>query len=181
MLIDQNRSVLVLVDYQTKLMPLIHEGEATIREALFLAGAARLLDIPVIGTEQNPLRLGSNDARIRAACDQQLEKTHFSAARDGLVATILSARPNASQVILGGCEAHICLLQTALDVKEAGLQPVVVPEACSSRRPADALIAMQRLQQAGVILAPAESVVYEWLLHCKHPAFKEVLKLVKAH
>ena len=84
MLLDATESQLVLVDYQERLMPAIFEGQAALANAIRLAQIARLVDVPVWGTEQNPTRLGSNDAQLRALCQRTLSKMHFSAAADGL-------------------------------------------------------------------------------------------------
>lgn len=180
MLLDRSRSALVLVDFQSRLMPVIHEAEQVIDNAVFLARVAQALGVPVLGTEQNPQKLGGNDERVRITCDRTLSKVHFSAVADGLLTGIHALSPGASQVVLAGCEAHVCLLQTALQVQQAGLQTFVVAEACGSRRPADKAMALQRLQQAGVVLAGAEMVAFEWLGSCEHPAFRQVLALIKA-
>lgn len=180
LMLERSRSVLVLVDYQARLMPAIHGGAAAVDEALFLAAAARLLGVPVLGTEQNPAGLGANDGRIAAACDQTLPKMHFDATADGLLGSIERWRPGAQQIVIGGCEAHVCLLQTALGLAGAGLQVFVVPAACGSRRAADHTLAMQRLKDAGVGAVAPEMVVFEWLRACTDPQFKAVLALVKA-
>ena len=83
MLLDADESQLVLVDYQERLMPAIHEGAAVLANALRLARVAQLLDMPVWGTEQNPSRLGPNDAALRALCHKTLAKMHFSATEEG--------------------------------------------------------------------------------------------------
>jgi nicotinamidase-related amidase len=180
MLLDPNRSVLALVDFQSRLMPAIHDAERVTDNAVFLARVARELGVPVLGTEQNPIALGTNDDRVRELCDRTLSKVHFSAVADGLMAELISLAPRARQVVLAGCETHVCLLQTALEVQQSGLQAFVVAEACGSRRPEDKQQALQRLQQAGVVLVGAEMVAFEWLRSCEHPAFRQVLSLIKA-
>src|SRR5574337_1189562 len=84
MLLDASESQLVLVDYQERLMPVIFEGAAVLANARRLARIAQLVDVPVWGTEQNPSRLGPNDAELRALCRRTLAKMHFSAAEEGL-------------------------------------------------------------------------------------------------
>ncbi len=83
MLLDADESQLVLVDYQARLMPAIHDGPAVLANARLLARVARTLGVPVWGTEQNPSRRGANDADLRALCDRTLAKMHFSAAEEG--------------------------------------------------------------------------------------------------
>lgn len=180
MLLDRSRSALVLVDFQSRLMPVIHDAECVVDNAVFLARVAHELGVPVLGTEQNRRALGSNDLRVSELCDRTLHKVHFSAVADGLLAELISLAPRAQQVVLAGCETHVCLLQTALDVRQAGFETFVVAEACGSRRPEDKQAALERLQQAGVTVVSAEMVAFEWLSSCEHPAFRQVLSLIKA-
>jgi len=95
------------------------------------------LNIPVPGTEQNPARLGPNPVEFKALCCKTLPKTHFDAFEDGLLAALNEANPALGQVVLAGCEAHGCLLQTALGVSRAGPRVWVVGNACGSRRAGD--------------------------------------------
>lgn len=176
-LLSQDDSALVLVDYQARLMHLIDGGEAAQATALFLAQVARTLGLPVLGTEQNPQSLGPNAAHLRALCDTTLAKLHFDATADGLLG-LLQAR-GVQQVVLAGCETHVCLMQTALGLLAAGIRVAVVPEACGSRRPSDKALALQRLAAAGAELLSAEMVSFEWMRSCEHPQFKAVLALIK--
>ncbi len=178
--IDAASSVLVLVDYQARLMPAIHDAAAVVAHGVLLAQAAHVLDIPVIGTEQNPSGLGPNVDDIRAACAVTLGKTHFDASADGLVQALREARPDVRQVVVAGCEAHVCMLQTALGLLRAGLQVWVVANASGSRRPTDHAAAMARLTRAGATVVTHEMVLFEWLADCRHPRFREVLKIIKA-
>jgi nicotinamidase-related amidase len=172
-------TVLVLVDYQARLMPAIHNAAEVAALAVLLAQAAQVLGIPVIGTEQNPAGLGPNVEPIRAGCAHTLAKTHFDACADGLVEALQAARPGCEQVVVAGCEAHVCMLQTALGLLRAGRRVWVVSNASGSRRPRDHATAMQRLAQAGATIVTHEMVLFEWLDDCRHPRFKDVLKIVK--
>ena len=180
---DAGRDVLVLVDYQARLMPAIHQGAQAVATAVLLADVARVLGVRVIGTEQNPAGLGPNVDEIRRRCELTLGKMHFDACADGLATLLAEGRPagEVADVVIAGCEAHVCLLQTALGLLDAGHRLRVVENACGSRRPDDRAAAMRRLQAAGATLVSAEMVVFEWLRSCEHPAFREVLGLVKAH
>lgn len=177
--LDPGCSALVLVDYQARLMPSIAGGEAAVAEAVFLARVAVALGVPVVGTEQNPQGLGPNVADVRALCERTLPKMHFDAAADGLVDALRAGARPLTQVVVAGCEAHVCLLQTALGLMAAGLRVAVVPDACGSRRPSDKALAMQRLLGAGAVLVSAEMVAFEWLRTCRSPQFKAVLQLIK--
>jgi nicotinamidase-related amidase len=202
MLLDATESQLVLVDYQERLMPAIFEGPAVVANALRLARIAQLLEVPVWGTEQNPSRLGPNDPALRALCHKTLAKMHFSAAEEGLGEWLRPpAKPqqggNArslprhlqkaaqqpaderSAIVLAGCEAHVCLLQTALDLLEDEFEVWVVTDACSSRTERNRDAAFDRLAGAGAELVTTEMVAFEWLRSCENPAFKDVLALVK--
>jgi len=177
---NADRSALVLVDYQGRLMPMIHNHEQVVKEALRLAEAAWLLGVPAIGTEQNPGRLGPNLDSVRQRCASTLTKTHFDACEDGLLQTLDETAPGRPEVVIAGCEAHVCLLQTALGLLRAGRRVWVVGPACGSRTADNQALALQRLAAAGAVVVSAEMVIFEWLHQCRHPRFKEVLALVKA-
>jgi len=173
--LDARLCSLVLVDCQARLMPTIDEGPRVVANALLLADAARLLGVPVLGTEQNPAGLGPNIDAVRQRCASTLAKMHFDACEDGLL-DLLGGVP---EVVLAGCEAHVCLLQTALGLRRAGREVWVVADACGSRTVADHALAMQRLRDAGARVVGTEMVLFEWVHDCRHPAFKQVLALVK--
>ncbi len=182
-----SRCTLVLVDYQQRLMPAIHRASAVLAHAERLADAALLLGIPVIGTAQNPAGLGPNVESIRQRCASTLTKMHFDACAaagtnistdaDGLLTRLDPAR---SDIVIAGCEAHVCLLQTALGLLRAGRRVWVVAPACGSRSANDHGLAMARLAAAGATIVSVEMVVFEWLGDCKQPRFKDALALVRA-
>jgi nicotinamidase-related amidase len=179
-LVDAHRSVLVLVDFQQRLMPAIHRADEVVAEALRLADAARELGIRVVGTEQNPGGLGPGDEAIRQRCDAMLAKMHFDACADGLAALLKAEGGVApTHAVVAGCEAHVCLLQTALGLLDAGLQVWVAAPGCGSRRPRDHELAMARLRQAGAVVVSTEMVIFEWLRTCEHERFRAVLQVVK--
>jgi nicotinamidase-related amidase len=178
--IKASACVVVLVDYQARLMPTIHDSTTVIANALLLARAAHVLGIPVLGTEQNPAGLGPNVTDVKNECARTLTKTYFDACSDGLVDALREAREDCDEVIVAGCEAHVCLMQTSLGLLRAGKRVWVVESACGSRRPTDHAAAMQRLARAGAMIVTHEMVLFEWLLNCDHPRFKDVLKLIKA-
>jgi nicotinamidase-related amidase len=178
--IARARSALVLVDFQARLMPAIREAAAVVEEACRLADIARAVAVPVLGTEQNPAGLGANVEPIRERCAATLAKMHFDGCRDGLVDALRRHTNGAVEdVVLAGCEAHVCLMQTALGLVDAGLRVYVVSAACGSRRPTDHHLAMKRLERAGATLASTEMLAFEWLETCSDPAFRTVLALVK--
>jgi len=201
MLLDLDDSQLVLVDYQARLMPALSGGLDALQRALMLAQVAKRLAVPIIGTEQNPSRLGPNDATLRALCQSTLSRMQFSACEEGLVDALrppqrpaggnarsmpkhlqkrdAEPKPTRNTVVLAGCETHVCLLQTALGLLEQEFDVWVVTDACASRRERDRDAAFDRLAGNGVELVTTEMVVFEWLQSCEHPAFKDALTLIK--
>ena len=200
MLLDASQSQLVLVDYQALLMPAIFEAPHVLANAVRLGQLARLMEVPVWGTEQNPSRLGENAPEIKALCAKTLSKMHFSGVEEGLgewlrppakpVAGNARSLPKHLQksiatpverntVVIAGCETHICLLQTALDLLEDEFDVWVVTDASSSRTERNRDAAFDRQAGAGAELVTTEMVAFEWLRTAEHPEFKSVLSLVK--
>ena len=201
MLMDVSESQLVLVDFQERLMPAIQDHTSVLANAMRLAQAAQQLAVPVWGTEQNPQKLGPTVAALKALCRQTLNKMHFSAAADGLADRLRpqvravsgnarslpkhlqkpAAPPAAerSMIVLAGCEAHVCLMQTALELLEQEFDVWVVTDACGSRTDRNRDAAFDRLAGAGAELVTTEMVLFEWLRTADHPAFKAVHALIK--
>jgi nicotinamidase-related amidase len=180
-IINPDSCAVVLVDYQQRLMPAIHHGLQVVAEATRLADAAIILGLPVLGTEQNPQGLGPNVEVLRQRCETTLPKMHFDACADGLLELLRppSADTPLPDVVIAGCEAHVCLLQTTLGLLRSGHRAWVVAPACGSRSPRDHELAMQRLRQAGAVIVTVEMVLFEWLQSCEHERFKPVLHLIK--
>jgi nicotinamidase-related amidase len=200
MLIDAELSQLVLVDYQSRLMPAIFEAPLVLANAQRLARVAKLLQVPIWGTEQNPSRLGENPPEIRGLCTRTLAKMQFSGVEEGLgewlrppvKAPAGNARSlpkhlqkpsntptERSSVVIAGCEAHVCLMQTALHLLEDEFEVWVVTDACSSRTERNRDAAFDRLAGAGAELVTMEMVAFEWLRSAEHGHFKEVHALIK--
>lgn len=200
MLLDAAQSQLVLVDYQARLMPAIFEGPLVVANAVRLGQVARLMAVPVWGTEQNPSKLGENLVAVRTLCVQTLSKMHFSAVEEGLGEWLRPpAKPvmgNArslpkhlqkpavnfaerNTVVIAGCEAHVCLLQTALNLLEDEFEVWVVTDACGSRTERNRDAAFDRLAGAGAELVTTEMVAFEWLRTAEHADFKAVQALIK--
>ena len=174
--IHSESSILILIDLQERLMPVIHEGESVLNQCIRTAKIAQLLDIPIIGTEQSPKSLGSNLESIKSFCSKTISKEHFNACADGLVLAIPHSR---KQYILMGCEAHVCLMQTALKLIDDDYDVSIVVDGVGSRRDLDRQIALDRLQIAGARLITGEMLAFEWLKTAQNPSFKEALALLK--
>jgi nicotinamidase-related amidase len=200
MLIDVEESQLVLVDFQPKLQAVMHDAQSVWSNATRLAQAARLLEVPVWGTEQNPSKLGGLPPELREVCQRVLAKMQFSAVEEGLAEWLqpppAAPRGNArslprhlqkpqpeqaarKSIVLAGVEAHVCLLQTALDLLDEEFEVWVVTDACTSRTERNRDAAYDRLAGAGAELVTTEMVVFEWLRSAEHPDFKAVQALIK--
>jgi nicotinamidase-related amidase len=202
MLLDAEESQLVLVDYQARLMPAIHEADQVVANAVRLARIAQLLQVPVWCTEENPEGLGGTVEVLQPlVAGRVFPKMAFDgssvllprlnppqkAAQGGNARSLpkhlqKAAPPPAAtreSIVLAGCEAHVCLMQTALGLLEEELEVWVVTDACSSRSERNRDAAFDRLAGAGAELVTTEMVAFEWLRDAGHPRFKDVLALVK--
>ena len=180
MLLDPERSQLLVVDVQERLMPAMHEPERTIAGACRLLRAAAELAVPATVSEQYPKGLGPTLPAVAdlAPAGSTLAKTHFSCAADPQILARLAAC-NRPQVVIAGVEAHVCVLQTAIGLAGMGYRPYVVWDAVTSRAPADKAVAERRLAHAGVDLVTGEMVLFEWLGRAGTPAFKALSPLLR--
>jgi len=168
---------LLIVDMQARLLPAIHDGQAVLDAAVKLARAARLLEVPVVATEHAADRLGPTVPQLAGELRAVFPKRHFSAAREpGFEAWLPAARRT---VLVAGWEAHVCVLQTILDLRVRGWHVAMVSDASGSRWPSDHHAATRRVRAAGADIVSTEMAIFEWLEHCDHPRFGEVLRLVK--
>ena len=178
MLIDRDSSTLVLIDLQERLMPAIYQNELVVRQSVKISEIAKLLEIPIIGTQQIPKNIGPYIEDVNQYCDKTLQKEHFNACRDGLIGVLPLNRP---EIILAGCETHICVLQTALGLLDAEYSVTVIVDAVGSRSVGDRNAALARLEKSGAVLVTTELLAYEWLNSSKSPPFKEALEIIKAY
>lgn len=179
MMLDATTSQLVLVDFQARILAAMHEADAVLHNAQRLAEAARLLAVPAWATEQNPDKLGAGDATVMSAVRGTWPKQDFGARDTPLADTLAGATPAGHTLVVAGCEAHICLLQTALSLHARGMTVAVVEDACGSRTPRNHEAAMQRLGAAGCVIVTTEMVLFEWLGSAAHPHFKAVQALIR--
>lgn len=176
MLHSHSESIVVLIDLQTRLMPAIHDSASVLAQAVRLGRIARGLDVPVIGTEQNPEALGENAKEIKDLCTNTVAKHHFDATADGLINALPEGR---TRVIVAGCEAHVCVLQTVMGLLQHGLSVTLAIDAMGSRKIVDKDAAVMRLNKAGADVATVEMVAFEWLRSSQHPRFRDMLQLIK--
>ena len=175
--LDAARSHLLVIDFQARLVPAIHDGASVVRNAHRLLAAARRLNVPISYTEQNPRGLGPTLPELAPEPGETvLHKMTFDACRTPGVAAHLAG--DADLVVIG-CEAHVCLLQTVLGLLSAGRKVYVVADAIGSRMVENRRTALGRMERHGAETVTTEMVVFEWLACAGHPDFREILKLIK--
>ncbi|MFC5474975.1 isochorismatase family protein [Paraherbaspirillum soli] len=176
-LCEASRATLVVIDLQEKLMPVIADAAGILKRTELLMHAARLLDIPVVGTVQQPLRLGDIVPSIGPLLHKSIEKTAFDAcAVPEFLDSLASERDD---LVIVGCEAHVCVLQTALGLLHRKRKVKLVVDAIGSRHADNKLAAINRATAAGAEIVTSEMVMFEWIGNSEHPRFREVLKLIK--
>jgi nicotinamidase-related amidase len=170
-------SALLVIDVQEKLLPAIAGTPRLLLNLAFLLDAARAVGVPILATEQYPKGLGPSHRAIAERLPaERPAKVVFSCGGVPEVIAGLSGRPT---VLLAGIEAHVCVLQTALDLLGRGLRVFVAADAVASRDEYDREIALLRLEHAGAVLTTVEAAAFEWLGTAAAPAFKAISLLVQ--
>ncbi|MAB90206.1 MAG: hydrolase [Planctomycetes bacterium] len=173
-------SALVVIDCQERLWRVISGAEVLERQLAILMRGARILQVPVVVTEQYPKGLGPTVQSLKDAAGDApvLEKMTFSCAGDdGFQSRIRELERGT--VVVCGIEAHICVLQTALDLLADGYAVQVVADGIGTRAPSNRDVALRRLEQAGAVITCVESLLFEWMERCDAAAFKEIQGLLK--
>lgn len=180
MLMDAERSCLVVVDIQAKLNPVMFDPERAPRGAAKLLRGAEILGIPALVTEQYPKGVGATVDSLQAQMPDgcPIEKDCFSCMGDDGFIDAFSALGR-SQVVLAGIEAHVCVLQTALQLLDAGLEVYVVADATASRTEENHRAGLERIRDAGGWVVTVEMVLFEWLKRSGTPEFKAISQLIK--
>ncbi|NCU19993.1 isochorismatase family protein [Candidatus Falkowbacteria bacterium] len=174
--LDAARSGLLVIDLQARLMPAIAQGATVALNARRLLTAARRLDVPVLFTEQNPRGLGATLPELAPAAAETAHKMTFDALRAPGIANRLD--PSRAMVV-AGCEAHVCVLQTVLGLRARNRPVYVVADAVGSRSPENHRAALERMARHGAEVVTTEMVLFEWLGSADHPAFREIVALIK--
>lgn len=169
-------SILLVIDAQGRLLPAIHESDKMINNIKPLLKAASLLDVPVLFTEHNPASLGGTADVLEAEQYDVSTKMHFDACREVDFFPKLHGRQN---IFIAGCEAHVCVLQTALGLLHQGRRIYVVRDAIGSRSVEDKETGIRRMEKHGAEVVTTEMVLFEWLETAENPHFKEILSLIK--
>ncbi len=182
-LCNANNSCLVVIDIQTRLtaaMPLKVLARLK-RNINILLQSANTLSIPVLATEQYPKGLGPTEPEIvKLLPDNTLkfEKTCFSCTGAENFLQQLNEMGR-KQIILVGIEAHVCVLQTAIQLIAEGYQVFVAADGVCSRHRENYEASLKRMSRANVVICNAESILFEWLRDAKHEHFKELSSLIQ--
>jgi nicotinamidase-related amidase len=189
-LLDASRSIVLIIDLQGKLMEMVERPGLVIAGTIRLLELASLFEVPVILTEQYPRGLGPSHPEVRAMYDRLntpkrlLEKTSFGCCGDPSFETLLQQlRPGLAarqrQIIIAGIEAHVCVMQTVLELLKRNHEVYLCWECVSGRGEDYRRHALERMAQAGAILTNHESVAFEWARDKNHPRFKAINALFK--
>lgn len=173
-------SLLLIIDIQDKLVASLNK-HSVVNNAVKITNASRLLDIPVIVTEQYPAGLGNTVAPLKAFLPDDVcivEKTYFNTLlEEGFLEKIKSY--GRKQIVIFGIETHICVYQTAVALVNAGFEVYVIKDACASRNKYEFKMGIEAMRDNGVKISCVEIALFEWLKGSKHPKFKEVQALIK--
>ena len=180
MLMKRAQSLLLIVDIQEKLAPAILNSNAVIANAVKLIHAAKQLAVPMLASEQYRKGLGATVPALREllSADVVFEKTHFSCFSQPDFAAQL-AKQQRKQIVMCGMEAHVCVLQTALELRNAGYETFVVADAASSRSQQSYDLGVARMRELGCAIVSTEMVLFEWLGEAGTADFKALLPLIK--
>lgn len=181
MLIDKNKCCLLVVDIQERLAPAMHDGgQEAVRNAGILMQAARIMGVPTLVSEQYPRGLGRTVPQLAELmpADGPVEKLEFACPGNAGFAFRLNALAK-KQVVIAGMEAHICVLQTALKLRDQGLEVFVAADAVASRKRSSMEHAFARIEDAGGAIITTEMAVFEWLEKAGSDEFKILSKLIQ--
>ncbi len=174
--LDRETSALLVIDFQSRLMPAIVEGPAVVANARRLVDAAELLGVPVVFTEQNADGLGPTIPELRSEGAGLFHKMTFDACR---MPGFIEALPSGRGLVVAGCETHVCVLQTVLGLIAAGRRVHLVRDAVGSRRAESKETAIRRLERNGAETVTTEMVLFEWLGTAEDPRLRRVIDLVR--
>jgi len=180
-LISIQKCSLVVVDVQGKLAQLMHDRQSLFKNIQILIKAAKILQIPIIWSQQSPDSLGPTIPEIAQLLsdNEPINKASFSCCGQEQFNSRLNSLAR-QQVLLCGIEAHVCIYQTAVDLlQEKGMQVDVIADAVSSRTPENKQLAIDRMRKMGVNISSTEMALFELLKTAEHPQFKQITKLIK--
>ena len=178
MLIERDKTQVLVIDEQEKLLPAMHEAERVIDRTAILLKVARRLNLPTTVTEQYPQGLGPTVPELADRLGEIPSKTAFSCVGCGPFMAQLE-QLGASKVLVSGIEAHVCVAQTATMLRAKGHDVFLVADAVSSRRSDSVMLAFERLRPQGVWIVNVEQVLFECLGQAGTPEVRELSKLIR--
>jgi isochorismate hydrolase len=178
-LLSRDASRLLIIDVQEKLVPKIVNLGCMLANCRLLIQGAKILSVPVFATEQYPKGLGKLVPELAELLDKPSEKLRFSCAEVLDWGMAAQAANDRFQIVVAGMEAHVCVLQTVLDLLATGFQVFVAADAISSRSELDWRIALERMSAGGATIVTTESVLFEWCEVSGTSEFKQISQLLK--
>ena len=180
MRIKRDNTAAMVIDFQERLFPFIHDNEKLTKNVVRLINGLNALGIKMIITEQYSKGLGHTIPEIQTALGnyEQIEKDTFSCCGSNVICDKLSGLGK-KNVIVFGIESHVCVLQTTIDLIALGYQPVLIEDCVSSRSLNDKVIAVERMRQEGAIISTYESILFELCEVSGNDMFKAISKIVK--
>ena len=180
MRITKEHTIGLVVDIQERLVPAMEENEQFVENCIKLIQGLQILGLPLLVTQQYSKGLGETIPEIKSVINdfQYIEKKDFSCFDEPAVAEKL-ALSGVKNVIICGIESHVCVLQTAIDLKDSGYVPIVVMDCISSRSFDNMDLASERFRYEGIMMTSLESILFELTRSASATEFKEISKLVK--
>ena len=180
MRIEAEQTQCMIIDMQEKLRAAMSGRKRCESRAIMLIKGLRVLGIPMLVTQQYTMGLGNSIPEVFEAVEKEeyFDKRTFSCTKDEAILSELQ-KNNKGVVLICGTEAHVCVLQTCIDLKKLGYTPVLVTDAIASRKKEDKKMALKRAEQEGILLTTSEAVLFELLADSRHPKFREISTLVK--
>lgn len=187
-IIRKDDSILLLIDFQEKLLPAMKLAEEIEEKTIRLIKGCKAFNLPILATQQYTKGLGDTVASIKKALEETLpnndamvkifEKTSFSCLGEHNFLQTLKSLDRRS-IIVAGIESHVCVEQTVLDLLEMGYSVFVIADGISSRNNNDRKYAQRRMSEAGAVITTYEAALFEMLGNAKSPLFKTISKIVK--
>lgn len=178
-MLAENNTALLVVDVQERLTPVLYQSEIFVAACRRMISGAKILELPILLTEQYPKGLGHTIYDVRLLCKNEplFEKTRFSAYVDEVASALKQL--NIKNVVLIGCETHICVFQTALDLLANGYKVYLPQESLTSRTAENKHNGLALMQQAGAVVTNIETILFQLLQDANHSKFKEISKLIR--
>lgn len=180
MKLRKNDTAVLVIDYQEKLMPAMHNRDAFVSRTRVLLEGLKVLGIPAIVSEQYPQGLGSTIPEIKEVLGvvPYMAKTTFSCMDNAGIRTAIKTL-NCNNIIICGSETHICVLQSAIDLLAMGKNVLIAEDCVGSRTEHEMQVALRRAEEEGARISTTETILFELLGNAQDAEFKTISKLIK--